>query len=160
MQRARACLLWAFPNELSISAVAADYLEGPGFKRIDCLGCVLVRGCIYPPPPSPSSLSIRRSCDVRREERGICNPRFPHMKSFTFFVGLCVLVANNLSTPSYIRRHTWNPDWRRSRSVSSVAPAACNSSSPLLSAASSLQVEKYLLGCANDYFFCSHLRKS
>ena len=35
----------------------------------------------------------------------------------------------------------------------SVAPAACNSSSPLLSAASSLQVEKYLIGCANQYYF-------
>ena len=37
----------------------------------------------------------------------------------------------------------------------SVAPAACNSSSPLLSAASSLQVEKYLIGCANQYYFAT-----
>ena len=37
----------------------------------------------------------------------------------------------------------------------SVAPAACNSSSPLLSAASSLQVEIYILGCANEKDFAA-----
>ena len=51
-----------FPNELSISAVVADYLKGPGFKRTDGFGCVCgARACTYSPSPRsplPAPLSL------------------------------------------------------------------------------------------------------
>ena len=65
-----------FPNELSISAVVADYLKGPGFKRTDGFGCacaVRVRALTHPLPAPRSPLLVDDACDLsnrRVSERG------------------------------------------------------------------------------------------